>query len=122
MAMAIDFTEGALYVNALLDRLTELAEAELTEHLEEFEELELERLREVIDDIGTCAGDMLIRDEEFEDHVRGLCYHTGDIGRASWLDVFVDWTKAAEAAKADYRAIRIEDESGDEFATYWIRS
>lgn len=121
--MSIDFTEDTLDVSDLQERLTELAEAELAgELVDEAETLELERLREVLDDVGTCGGTTLIRDDAFQDYIREFCYDVGSIGRDSWLDSFVDWAKAADSVKIDYRAIRVEDESGDEFATYWIRS
>lgn len=121
--MRIEFTEDQLCVGTLRERLTELAEAELAGELDDdAETLELERLRDVLDDVGTCSGEMLTRDEAFQDYIREFCYDVGDIGRDSWLDSFVDWAKAADSVKIDYRAIRIEDESGDEFAIYWVRS
>ena len=120
--MIIDFTEDLIDVRRLVARLTEVEDFDLSGQLDAGEELGLEHLREALDDIGTCAGDTLIRDDVFEIVIREQAYDLGAISRNGWLDQFVDWGRAAEAAKADYRAIRIEDESGDEFATYWIRS
>lgn len=120
--MSVEFTENFLELADLRDRLTELAEAELTgEIADDTEAQELERLRDVLDQVGTCTGSTLILDEAFEDYIREFCYEVGDIARSSWLDSLVDWGKAAESAKLDYRAISVDD-SGYTFAIYWVRS
>lgn len=115
--MSIEFTEKYLDVSDLRERLAELAE----EPGGSAEDAEREAIREALDDIGTCAGSTLIHDEAFQDYIRDTCYDVGDIARGSWLDSFVDWEKATHAAKLDYRAISIQDESGDTFAIYWVR-
>ncbi|MBC7198080.1 MAG: hypothetical protein H5U32_02410 [Pseudomonas balearica] len=120
--MRIEFTEDFLEIADLRERLTELAEAEFAGEVDDAGTMELENLRDVLDQIGTCAGTTLISDEAFQDYIRDTCYDVGDIGRGSWLDSFVDWAKAADSAKIDYRAISIQDESGDTFAIYWVRS
>lgn len=120
--MSIEFTENFLEVSDLRERLTELAESEFAGEVDDAGTMELENLRDVLDQVGTCAGTTLISDEAFQAYVRELCYDSGDIGRDSWLDSFVDWDKAADSVKIDYRAIVVQDESGDTFAMYWVRS
>jgi hypothetical protein len=90
----------------------------LSPMLEESEGEELYALREAIQDIGTCAGAVLIADEYFETFAQREALETGDLpgGDDNWLSSFIDWSNAADHMQQDYCQITIEAN------TYWVRS
>ncbi len=109
--------EDYIDLHDLRSRLVKLAEQEMDGSIDDEEQVELDTIRTVLDDIGTCAGIQLIREEQFEDYIREFMYDAGEIRRDSLADSHINWESVADTARIDYHTIVV----GDTY-TFLIRS
>jgi hypothetical protein len=95
------------------------AEAELTDWDNDYAD-ELRILTELNDEGERLAdwthGEMLIRDDHFEDYARELAEDIGAVNRdMSWPCNCIDWEKAASELQVDYTSLDFDG------VTYWVR-
>jgi hypothetical protein len=79
---------------------------------------ELNELRSLLVDgdsaTGRSEGWYLIRDSHFEEWARGYAEDMGSV--SGWPYDHIDWTRAADALKQDYKQLDYDGE------TYWVRA
>ena len=94
-------------------RLGEWASAEL----DHAEGSELQALRELFDDIGTCSGRALIADSFFVKYaIQTFKDVEGVTDESAWPYSHINWRKAAVTMQNDYKPVLLGSED------YWVRS
>jgi hypothetical protein len=97
-----------------------------TENPDEEEQAEIDKLKELLDDLLGHGGDeqwrgnwypvTMIRDSYFQEYAEEMADDIGAIDRnATWPCNCIDWERAAEELQIDYSSVEFDGE------TYWYR-